>query len=299
MLILLNTGMSIAQKEHTNNQVDCAQYWQKQDSLNSIKLDYFKNEILNPAQNSKSIPKSNIAFLEELYKYLNLSRIERESTLTLQRPIFPVFRLEEGYLGIFSFPKYHCYKNEQGYTNCDNISAEKKALLSNTTEQNKLVDNPKARLISNTAAFEEIVSSKNVRVFTSSTSYHDQVTQLFSYEDECLEYYLYQLEKQSAEVPLFATVFDLKLVFNSNTEIDKIVENQYADGCYDCSFEYEPVKTFATLDGVDNIYFTYTDTFPLNNKLNYPERAIRMMLNDGTVVVLWSESIDLFGCGCL
>ena len=246
-LILLSTGMAIAQETHANSQVDCAQYWNRQDSLNRIKLDYFKHQILEPAKNSNSIPKSNIEFLEELYNHLNLSWIERESTPTLERPIFPVFRLEEGHLGIFSFPKYNCYKNERGYTTCDNLSAEKKAIINNPSEQNEPVYNPNPELKPNTDAFEEIASKKDVRVFTSSGNYLDQVTQLSSYADECLEYYHYQLKNQTAEVPLFATGCDLKLVLRSNTEIDKKVESQYAKGCYDCSFEYEPVKTFATL----------------------------------------------------
>ncbi|BDD05293.1 hypothetical protein [Aureibacter tunicatorum] len=298
-LVLLSASLAVAQETNVSTQVDCVKYLNRQDSLNRIKLEYFKTQILEPAKKSNSIPKSNIEFLEALYSHQNLSWVERESTPTLDKPIFPIFRLEEGQLGIFSFPKYNCYKNERGYTTCDNLSAERKVIFNNLSEENEAVYDPNPELKPNQDAFNKIVSKGEVIVFTSNTKYLDQVVQLSSYADECLEYYHYQLKNQTAEKPLFATRFELKLDIKPNSKIDKKIESQYAKGCYDCSFKYEPVKTFATLEGIDNIFFTYTDTFPLNNQLNNPERTIRMLLKDGTVVILWSESIDLFGCSCL
>ena len=206
--------------------------------------------------------------------------------------------LEENHLGVFAFPKYNCYKHASGHTVCDDITAEYLAMRkypmvhpgSAYYQDPKLQPSPKA--------LADIVTNTMIRVYTANTSYVDEVVEFSSYTSSCLNYYHYQLANQESRKAVFGTSYDLLLDHFDYPEIDRAIEEQYVR-CTDCSVEFEPVKTFATMQGINDIYFTYTDTFPLNDKLNYPARSIRMQLHDGTLVSLWSESIDLFGCSCL
>ena len=97
---------------------------------------------------------------------------------------------------------------------------------------------------------------------------------------------------------MFLSKFPLELEFTGAAEIDQIWESHYKCFCYDCVFKIEPRLVFAKLARVENIYFTYTDTFPLNTGFDYPQRALVMRMGD-YIVDLWVEEVDLFGCSCL
>lgn len=297
--LLIVTNWGVAQQTKSGEAVDCSKYWIRQDSLNKIMLDYFKNQIIDVASRKKDIPQENLEFLKELYRYLNLTRDQQAAIAALRKPIFPIFRLNDGRVGVISFPQYKCSVGANNVTQCEDISAEKTALRKAESMPSGSGFDIETEFTPDTKVFSQLVTNKTIQIYTTSTNVIDQVTLFSNYVGECLEYYHYQLRNQIIKEPLFGTYFELKLKYGRHHEIDQTMERQFAAGCYDCQFKYEPVTTFATLQGIDNIYFSYTDTFLLNNQFDYPERAILMRIADGTVVTLWAESVDLFGCACL
>ena len=48
-----------------------------------------------------------------------------------------------------------------------------------------------------------------------------------------------------------------------------------------------------------NLYFIYADTFPINNELDTPSRALILINRENEIIYLWYDEIDLFGCSCL
>ncbi|GAB2775483.1 hypothetical protein GCM10010465_22460 [Actinomadura fibrosa] len=58
-------------------------------------------------------------------------------------------------------------------------------------------------------------------------------------------------------------------------------------------------KTFARVKGTNNLFFAFADTFPINNELDTPSRALILVNEKDELIYLWYEEIDLFGCSCL
>ena len=300
-LILLMLYCDSFGQTTTNPEVDrCKKHWIRQDSLNNIKLDYFKKYILDPSTISDDIPSGNIEFLQAIYNYLKLSQREKALTPIDEKPIKPIFTLVEGQTGISRFPFYECAKTaESKYVLCSEVGYENQ--LYHNYDIHKLTDNHTTTLVPNPKGFEEIKGDKHTNVYTSTGMYVDTLIQLSAYFEDsgCPEYYHYQLKNQHSPKAIFATEYDLALEYEKHEKIESQIKNQYASGCYDCSYGYEPETVYARLKGIEQVYLSYTDLFSLSAFYNYPARAIKMKLDDGTIVSLWQESVDLFGCSCL
>lgn len=285
----------------TNSEVDrCKKHWILQDSLNNIKLEYFKKYVLDPSTISDDIPNGNIEFLEALYDYLKQSPKRKALIPIDEKPIKPIFTLVEGLTGIFRFPFYECTKTtENKYIKCSEVGYENQLFYNYNIH--KLTDNHTTTLVPNPLGFEEIKGGRHTNVYTSAGVYPDTLIQLSAYFEDsgCPEYYHYQLKNQHSPKAIFATEYDLILEYEKHKKIESKIKSQYAAGCYDCSYNYESVSVYARLKGIDQLYLSYTDLFSSTAFYNYPSRAIRMKLDDGTIVSLWQESIDLFGCSCL
>ena len=148
-------------------------------------------------------------------------------------------------------------------------------------------------------SFEDLRPNHPLFIFTSDKTYQDSVVAFGYNDDPCREYYVYELGNQLSSKVLFGSKFQLQLEYLKDESIDTAIEKHSPVKCFDCVRQYEPELVFAKLKGVDNLYFTYTDTFDPENQHDYPSRSIIMVLEDGRIAYLWSESVDLFGCACL
>ena len=280
---------------------DCRKYWKRRDSLNSIKYNFFQTNVLVPALNNKQLPDANRRFLLALKEYLTTDRKSRSSNYIIDQPMLSLFTIKENLTGITGNPYYE--KTLEG--KFADISREH-ALLKRSEKfrVDKLT-------ISDTLAFyREMFDSafssydKGIFIFTDQKRVHSSIYNLGFYFGECTEFYHYSVSTSSlnsSDMPIFASRFPLELVYEDFPEIASLIKNEYALGvrCYDCSPKFEPEKAFAQLVGVEHLYFTYTDSFPINNQFYYPERALVMKIDGQTKTDLWVEEIDWFGCPCL
>ncbi len=290
----------LAEKKKLNSEADrCNRYWSRLDSLNQIKYKFFVDNVYEPAVINSEIPKANREFLEALKNELNTSRNDKYAKFTLEQLLIPVFNLDTNELGMIGTPKY----DREYQSQLVEINSERDLLKQTDHFKNDGLDNL-GKLVHYQSIFDSVFTGKDNSYFlyTDSRKTKTNVLGFGFYYDECLEYYHYPISKENLrddEKVLFASKYPLELEFEPHPEIDSLIKNAYAEGCYDCSFKFEPETVFATIKGVENLYFTYTDTFPLNNKFDYPERALIMKINDSTKVDLWIEEVDLFGCSCL
>lgn len=126
--------------------------------------------------------------------------------------------------------------------------------------------------------------------------------ELASYEDECLEYFEYLIDTTSISLEdkvLFSSPYVIDLVFENNPEVDLLLQKDYREDCVDCPNSTKFQRSFARISGTNNLYFVFADTFPLNNKLDTPSRALILINHKNEVIYLWYDEIDLFGCSCL
>lgn len=294
--IILTVILSVNTWTSTQAQLssECKIYWKRQDSLNKIKPEYFKTYVLEPAIRNTKVSEQNKKFLNELYKHLKLSFNERVSIPTLETPIFPIFKFEENQLGVFATPKYDCYK-KNGSTQCDNIRAEN-IEIKNSKEYPKdqnYSSNPK--LTAYKQAYHNLVKNNQIYIYTIDSKYSDKIVEFSHFSSVSLEYYHYMLKDQTAQNVIIGSPFNIELEYHNFPEIDEKIISQEKLKCYDRVYEYKQLKTFAILKGVENIYFSYADNFPINDDSNRFKRSLIMLMEDGTIVTLWSESINRNG----
>ncbi|WP_439880817.1 hypothetical protein ACSX1A_16885 [Pontibacter sp. MBLB2868] len=276
---------------------ECEAYYEEWEKLNAEKADYFEKNILAKALANPELPEKNRKFLLDLKEYLRQSDIDKSGKLVPQQLLFPVFKLNEGELGIIGFPQYDT--KDETFTD---ISAERKQLKSHNisttadphTEKNLVYHKQMADSL-----FRHLDSS--VYTFTAQKSVKTQLQNFATYTGECLEYYNYLLDTKpfnSNDRILFGSKYNIELTFRNYPEIDVALKSQLKPECADCPSSFELEKTFASLKGVDGLYFNYADTFPLNNKLETPSRGLVMKMGD-KIVYLWHDEVDLIGCSCI
>ena len=266
-----------------------------------IQTPYFKEQILRPALLNDEVPAVNKDFLNALNDYLDLGWKEELMKPTLEKPIFPVFFLKESQSGIVNVPKTICDRTPDGrYSSCNDFSYER-SMVRKHKEVDSTLDYSfyqEAEFTKSKLVYNAIDPQSKVYIFEANGKERLQIEEFGFYEGECLTYYHYGLEKPNNKRRLIGSSFDLELEFGRYPGIDKLIADQYKD-CWDCRTEFEPEIAFAKIKGVDNMYFTYTDSFDDENQYFYPTRSLVVILNTGEVATLWSESIDLFGCSCL
>lgn len=276
---------------------ECEAYFAEWEKLNAGKAAYFEHNILSKALASPELPEQNREFLLLLKSYLHQSLEERSKILVPEQLLFPIFKLNEGELGIFSFPE-HDMTNQT----LKDISAESSLL--NSRYDSTVADlHTEPTLIFHQQIADSLFrnSAKPVYTFTTQKPVETQVQNFGSYTGECLEFYHYQLDAKpynNSDQVLLGSKFNLNLDYRNFPEIDLLMRNQIKPHCADCPSSEEFTKTFAAVKGVDDLYFVYADTFPLNNKLLTPSRGLVMKVGD-KMVFLWHKEVDLFGCSCL
>ncbi|MHC2993315.1 hypothetical protein OB13_17655 [Pontibacter sp. HJ8] len=302
-----HTGTSekeVGQKENQDGQQvdealvrECTEYWAEIQRLNSIAADYFSQEFLPKALANPALPGENRKFLLALKADLHQPKEEFHSNLAIEQVLLPIFKLNKDQLGILAFPKYDIDNPD-----LQDISLEHKILT-----QHKLApaydNHSQTKLALHPTLADSLFKNRNRSVYTYTTQrkVKTQITNFASYHGECLLYYNYLLDNKpfkGDDKVLFGSRYSLDLNYKGEPEIDALLKSQYKKKCQDCPNSGELQKTFASLQGVEGLYFLYADTFPLNNELDTPLRGLVMKMND-KLVYLWHAEVDLVGCSCI
>lgn len=271
-----------------NNKVsDCEEYWKNRFTSDSLKAEYI-DEIIS----KKTLSENNSTFLNAL-------KSQKENDLVFKNVLSPIFRLSDSEIGILSFPKYKKIDNKFISVSKEMELIEKFDTITNNTMEHF----GKIRFYPMLLNSEFKNNSKpNINYYTTSKIDSTKILELGAYIDECLEYYEYSIDTTNInknDKLLFSSPFKIDLVFENNEKIDSLIKSDYKKECLDCPNSTELQKTFAKIKGTDNLYFIYADTFPINNELDTPSRALILINQENKIIYLWYEEIDLFGCSCL
>ncbi|AZQ43514.1 hypothetical protein [Nonlabens ponticola] len=267
--------------------VDCSELWAKR-----FWDDEKRNQLIDSIISSNDLTPNNSILLNRL-------RASNKNNLVFKKPLAPIYRLSPDELGIFSFPKY----NMEGDV-IISFSPEISLMDSHGIDYPLNTENYGVLQF-----FPSIMDSMYSQQERPKLFYHtDQKTGVFSienlgvYEDECLTYHQYSIDTTSISLEdhlLFSSPFKIDLVFENKKEVDYLFKTDPIKNCADCGNSWHLQKTFARLEGTENVFFVYADTFPLNNELDTPSRALIYVTDSDEVIYLWYEEIDLFGCSCL
>ncbi len=258
----------------------CKLYFNTRDSLMTLRTKYFEEHILSQA---KSTTESNREFLSALHKELKMDWDTLRGLPFYERLLLPVFRLDSGRRKMIELP-YQTFNlivdlGIRGY--------------SEESSQVHVFPDVFDSLTNHVNMFFYAFSDERLfNVSLNSVEYHPS---------ECFEHIAMGIENDlltNDDRIVFMSKFPLELNFQSLSEVDARWSQQYQYHCYDCQFKFEPRVTFATLSGIEGLYFMYADSWPLNTEHDLPHRSLVMDM-DGYLVDLWYEEVDLFGCSCL
>ncbi|WP_299527090.1 hypothetical protein [Winogradskyella sp.] len=267
--------------------LDCDEYW-----MNRFPNDSIKTEYINELTAEGHLTKNNLEFLKAL-------KNQKQERLAFENVLSPIFRLSNTEIGLLTFPKY-----EQVGNNLVPISREMDLIDEfGTIKENTMEHFGKIKFY---PMLLDSVFKNNTKpsiyYYTTDKIGSTKIMELGAYFDECLEYYEYSIDTTTiskSDKVLFSSPFKIDLVFERNKKIDSLIKSDYKKECLDCPSSFELQKTFARIKGTDNMYFIYADTFPINNELDTPSRALILIHPENQIIYLWYDAIDLFGCSCL
>ncbi|WP_053978626.1 hypothetical protein [Mangrovimonas xylaniphaga] len=266
---------------------DCDRYWMNRFPNDSIKVKYI-DDIISKNQ----LTENNLEFLNAL-------KNQKQEKLAFENVLAPIFRLSITEIGILTFPKYKQIGNK-----LIPISKEMDLIDKfDTIKENTMDYFGKIKFYP--MLLDSLFKNKSkpsINYYTTNKIGSTKIMELGAYIDECLEYYEYSIDTISIsknDKVLFSSKYKIDLVFENNEKIDSLLKSDYKKECLDCPNSTELQKTFARIKGTDNLYFIYADTFPINNELDTPSRALIFINPENEIIYLWYDEIDLFGCSCL
>ena len=271
-----NTTKKDIYKQTETKIVDCDKYWR-----NIFPKDTLKAELIGKiiSDNKDFLTKNNLIFLNELVS-------ENKSDLAYNNVLFPIFRLSENEIGIFtnsnSKPEINLIEK------FDTIQANVDKHIGRVTFYPQLLN----------SVFKG-KTRPEINYYSKDGKGKTKIKELGIFLDECLEYFEYSIDITINDKLLFGSKFDIDLIYENIPSIDTLIQNSYKEVCYDCKTSMKKQRTFARLKGTDNLYFIFADTFPINNKLKTPSRALILVNKNNEIIYLWYDEIDLFGCSCL
>lgn len=123
--------------------------------------------------------------------------------------------------------------------------------------------------------------------------------------DECrTNFFAFTLDgfdKSKCGYPVLASDRELNLVYGEDyTPIEDKINEYYSQSELDYR-DNTSIKVYAHLN---NFYFTYNDDFNWNAKDGkdpaclFPDRAVFVLNDDGTVELFWYDGLDLYGIAC-
>ena len=267
--------------------LDCETFW-----ANRMPKDSIKSKYIDRALADKALPENNRLFLEALKQ-------DQKEGFAFEHTLAPIFRLSTDQTGILSFPRFN--KADETFKD---ISIEYSLINGKHPDFGANVETAKQATL-----YPELSDSlwgrtakPEVYIYTTTASGTASIDKLGAYNGACLQYYTYSLNSSSntgTEKTFFCSPYSIDLVYENSPEVDSLIHSAYNQNCLDCPMSMEHEQTFARLKGTNNLYFVYADTFPVNNQLDAPSRALVFVNEDQQVIYLWHEEIDLFGCQCL
>ncbi|MDO7173040.1 hypothetical protein [Mariniflexile sp. AS56] len=266
---------------------DCEEYWK-----NRYKNDSLKTEYINQIISKNKLTVNNLIFLNAL-------KSEKQNDYAFKQVLSPIFRLSNTEIGILTFPKYNLIENKFIPVSKEmDLIKKHDTVPKNTMEHfGKIKFYPiLLNSILNTSA------KPKTYYYTTNKVGSTQIMELGAYVDECLEYFEYSIDTTTFsknDKLLFSSPFLIDLIFENNPQVDLHILNDYKNECFDCPTNLNLQKSFAKIKGTNNLYFVYADSFPINNELDTPSRALIYINENNEPVYLWYEEIDLFGCSCL
>ncbi|WP_196894543.1 hypothetical protein [Aureivirga marina] len=272
---------SISEEKEKVTKIDCEKYFEMKFPNDSI-----KSSIIDEVLQNNKLSESNINFLQSLKNKRDYKKLEIKNSLS------PIFRISKDEIGIFGRPYY-------GESSEEEILIKKFDTLKTQNGYNneKIVTN----YLPN--ALESIKNEiPELYYYTDKKSDKLDLKELGYFKGECLDFYEYTFDTSNITLEdkvLFSSKHKLDLVYENNSKIDSLIENKVKKECWDCPSSDYLMKTFAKIKGTDNLYFAYADTFPINNELDMPSRALIIVNKDESIYYLWHDGIDLFGCSCL
>ncbi|WP_338815435.1 hypothetical protein V9L05_22755 (plasmid) [Bernardetia sp. Wsw4-3y2] len=265
---------------------DCEKYWKLHFPTDSIRINYL-NEILKINQLSEN----NQKFITQLK---NVS----SSKLVVDNAIFPIFRSNKSQIGVLAFPNY-------GNKN-DAVTAETKLLENINIDYNLIKPEEYDKVRFYPQLLDSVYRGKEkpaIYYYTNKERKKTRIKDLGILLADCTEYFEYSFDTRNinlSDTILFGSPFQIDLIYENNMKVDSLIKNEITPThCFDCPSSSHLSKTFARLKGTTNIYFVFADTFPLNNELDTPSRALVLLTDENTIIYLWNKEIDLFGCPCL
>ncbi len=270
----------------------CSSFWAEYEPSQEIKL-----EILEGLLNGEnSLSGENKSFLKNLIKTIKRTYHPDTLLLTIDQPFYPIYRFSADQIGIIGF-----YSSKELDGNWEDITRENQLLSENFAYQS--IDSL-GKLCYFPEEFSELFNDAppSVNIYSMSKKGRSRIKNLAYLGDDCLSYFQYDFslsKENEKDSILFGSRYSLDLEFGSFPEIDKCFKEQFANGCMDCPTNFPDQKAFAKLKGVDNLYFTYADDFPVNTRLANPSRSLVYKNKEGKLITLWTVELDLSGCGCL
>lgn len=280
---------------------DCQTEFERRDQLFLEAGHLFKSSIVITASSNHLISEANRVFLSMLGDFVWEPRSEeRFLNPIFEQLLIPIFHHEPDHIGLHGNERVRQRPDGKLF----DITFEGRL-----QRMHDLVLDPQSEVMLDTLfllphIFEQEIGSraKSVYVFTDSRRTIERPINFGYRYAACYHYHLYPISTESltsADKVLFASTIPLDLVFERRHDIEHILRKMAIPWCSDCSQEDPPEIAFASVQGVEQLVFTYSDTFPYNNQYDNPMRSLVLKVNDSTVVRLWSEDIDLSGCPCL
>ncbi|PKP41550.1 MAG: hypothetical protein CVT95_12815 [Bacteroidetes bacterium HGW-Bacteroidetes-12] len=268
---------------------DCEKVWTNRFPNDTLRVEFI-NKIIS--ENKEKLTNNNLDFLTSL-KLLN------QSDLVINNVLFPIFRLSNSEIGVLAFPTYKLEENSLIPTSNEMLLIEKYDTVANSSIEHYGKIRFFPQVLNSVYAEKE---KPTINYFTTKKTGKTKIMDLGKYVDECLEYFEYSFDTTNISISdkiLFGSPFQIDLIYENNSKIDLLLKNDNFKDCIDCPNSMQLQKSFARLKGTDNLYFVYADTFPINNELDTPSRALILIKENNDIVYLWYDEIDLFGCSCL
>lgn len=268
---------------------DCEKYWTNRFPNDTLRVEYI-NKIIS--ENKEKLTNINIDFLTSLKNF-------NQSDLVINNALFPIFRLSNSEIGVLAFPTYKVEDNSLIPTSNEMLLIEKYDTITNNSIEHYGKIRFYPQVLNSVYAEEE---KPTINYFTTNKTGKTKIKDLGKYIDECLEYFEYSFDTTNISISdkiIFGSPFKIDLIYENNSKIDLLLKNDNFKGCLDCPNSMQLQKSFARIKGTDNLYFVYADTFPINNELDTPSRALILIKENNEIVYLWYDEIDLFGCSCL
>ncbi len=291
--VALNRDSIILEKQDR-----CEKWFKERKRLDSLKYYYFIDSIYMPALRDPGIPVLNRNILESIKTGLE----EKD----LSKLFHPIYRLRQNMTSIISFDDYERNLLEEAIRT-DSITFSYYR-MTNESENIIAVDST-YNIDEHIYYYTRLDSLKKIKNLDQSiiaiglngtTSL--EIRNVGFMLGDCLEFVTYEID--NSDIPtginfIFGSTEEIILEFNNNKKLDSLHKITYEETCYDCVYKYEQLVSFARFKGVEDLYFCYADSFPINNKYDYPTRSLTMVMHDTSIAHLWYKNIDLFGCSCL